>query len=228
MGPGCSSRDGSVDPAGGALLLPDAHGAGQQGGRTPAWDVRPPMTRVRTGSPVQRRAGGTVAAAAVSSRATVTLYVRWFSFSIGRVVGIGARGGPSGAVVTWWCARSDCPVSPRRRPRQGGCHGRCGRGPTGLAQARNRLGCPESTGRLPLPTGPGPRDAEKVRLFAHGAGCFHLRTGGRVHAVVCGAGDLLSVPAGGPWPGGAPGAPAVRCDRTAHGTLPGRHTAGRA
>lgn len=37
---------------------------------------------------------------------------------------------------------------------------------------------------------------DEVRFFAHGAGCFYLHTGGRVHATVCTAGDLLSVPAG--------------------------------
>jgi 1,2-dihydroxy-3-keto-5-methylthiopentene dioxygenase len=37
---------------------------------------------------------------------------------------------------------------------------------------------------------------DEVRFFAHGTGCFYLHAGGRVHAVVCEAGDLLSVPAG--------------------------------
>jgi 1,2-dihydroxy-3-keto-5-methylthiopentene dioxygenase len=37
---------------------------------------------------------------------------------------------------------------------------------------------------------------DEVRFFAHGTGCFYLRLGGRVHAVVCEAGDLLAVPAG--------------------------------
>jgi 1,2-dihydroxy-3-keto-5-methylthiopentene dioxygenase len=37
---------------------------------------------------------------------------------------------------------------------------------------------------------------DEVRFFAHGTGCFYLRLDGRVHAVVCEAGDLLSVPAG--------------------------------
>ncbi|MFB7945926.1 acireductone dioxygenase [Kitasatospora phosalacinea] len=41
------------------------------------------------------------------------------------------------------------------------------------------------------------RHAEnEVRFFAHGTGCFYLHTDGRVLAVVCEAGDLLSVPAG--------------------------------
>ncbi|MFJ5552724.1 1,2-dihydroxy-3-keto-5-methylthiopentene dioxygenase [Streptomyces sp. NPDC093225] len=37
---------------------------------------------------------------------------------------------------------------------------------------------------------------DEVRFFAHGRGCFYLHVGERVHAVVCEAGDLLSVPAG--------------------------------
>jgi 1,2-dihydroxy-3-keto-5-methylthiopentene dioxygenase len=37
---------------------------------------------------------------------------------------------------------------------------------------------------------------DEVRFFAHGSGCFYLRLDGKVHAVVCEAGDLLSVPAG--------------------------------
>jgi 1,2-dihydroxy-3-keto-5-methylthiopentene dioxygenase len=41
------------------------------------------------------------------------------------------------------------------------------------------------------------RHAEnEVRFFAHGRGCFYLRLNGKVHALVCEAGDLLSVPAG--------------------------------
>ncbi|MER0242681.1 cupin [Streptomyces sp. HSW2009] len=36
---------------------------------------------------------------------------------------------------------------------------------------------------------------DEVRFFAHGSGCFYLRLGGRVYAVLCEAGDLLSVPA---------------------------------
>ncbi|MEU9125521.1 cupin [Streptomyces sp. NPDC048506] len=41
------------------------------------------------------------------------------------------------------------------------------------------------------------RHAEnEVRYFAHGRGCFSLHLDDRVHAVVCEAGDLLSVPAG--------------------------------
>lgn len=37
---------------------------------------------------------------------------------------------------------------------------------------------------------------DEVRYFAHGTGCFYLHLGTQVHAVVCTAGDLLSVPAG--------------------------------
>ncbi|MHA6758503.1 1,2-dihydroxy-3-keto-5-methylthiopentene dioxygenase [Streptacidiphilus sp. PAMC 29251] len=37
---------------------------------------------------------------------------------------------------------------------------------------------------------------DEVRFFAHGTGCFYLHLDGEVHAVVCEAGDLLSVPAG--------------------------------
>lgn len=36
----------------------------------------------------------------------------------------------------------------------------------------------------------------EVRFFAHGTGCFYLHLEGKVLAVVCEAGDLLSVPAG--------------------------------
>jgi 1,2-dihydroxy-3-keto-5-methylthiopentene dioxygenase len=36
---------------------------------------------------------------------------------------------------------------------------------------------------------------DEVRFFAHGTGCFYLHLDGRVYAVVCEAGDLLSVPA---------------------------------
>jgi len=39
---------------------------------------------------------------------------------------------------------------------------------------------------------------DEVRLFVSGTGCFYLHLGGRVHAVVCNSGDLLSVPAGTP------------------------------
>jgi 1,2-dihydroxy-3-keto-5-methylthiopentene dioxygenase len=39
-------------------------------------------------------------------------------------------------------------------------------------------------------------DEDEVRFFAHGSGCFYLRLAGQVHAMVCEAGDLLSVPAG--------------------------------
>ncbi|MEU5546535.1 cupin [Streptomyces sioyaensis] len=37
---------------------------------------------------------------------------------------------------------------------------------------------------------------DEVRFFAHGTGCFYLHLDDQVHAVVCTAGDLLSVPAG--------------------------------
>ncbi|MDI3419847.1 1,2-dihydroxy-3-keto-5-methylthiopentene dioxygenase [Streptomyces luteolus] len=37
---------------------------------------------------------------------------------------------------------------------------------------------------------------DEVRFFAHGTGCFYLHSGSTVYAVVCEAGDLLSVPAG--------------------------------
>ncbi|QKW10434.1 cupin [Streptomyces sp. NA04227] len=37
---------------------------------------------------------------------------------------------------------------------------------------------------------------DEVRFFAHGTGCFYLHLDARIHAVVCEAGDLLSVPAG--------------------------------
>ncbi|MEV8588824.1 cupin [Streptomyces sp. NPDC051180] len=37
---------------------------------------------------------------------------------------------------------------------------------------------------------------DEVRYFAQGAGCFYLHLEDRVYAVVCEAGDLLSVPAG--------------------------------
>ncbi|MEV0249020.1 cupin [Nocardia sp. NPDC050712] len=36
----------------------------------------------------------------------------------------------------------------------------------------------------------------EVRFFARGAGCFYLHVNQRVYAVVCEAGDLISVPAG--------------------------------
>ncbi|WP_062355200.1 1,2-dihydroxy-3-keto-5-methylthiopentene dioxygenase [Herbidospora yilanensis] len=38
-------------------------------------------------------------------------------------------------------------------------------------------------------------DDDEVRFFARGAGIFYLHVNGRVHAVLCEAGDLLSVPA---------------------------------
>ncbi|WP_061297739.1 1,2-dihydroxy-3-keto-5-methylthiopentene dioxygenase [Herbidospora cretacea] len=38
-------------------------------------------------------------------------------------------------------------------------------------------------------------DDDEVRFFARGAGIFYLHVGGRIHAVLCEAGDLLSVPA---------------------------------
>lgn len=37
-------------------------------------------------------------------------------------------------------------------------------------------------------------DDDEVRFFARGAGVFYLRIDGRVHAVLCTAGDLISVP----------------------------------
>ncbi|MDG6107072.1 hypothetical protein Daura_32050 [Dactylosporangium aurantiacum] len=37
---------------------------------------------------------------------------------------------------------------------------------------------------------------DEVRCFVAGTGCFYLHAGGKVHAMVCEAGDLLSVPAG--------------------------------
>ncbi|MBL1098328.1 1,2-dihydroxy-3-keto-5-methylthiopentene dioxygenase [Streptomyces coffeae] len=37
---------------------------------------------------------------------------------------------------------------------------------------------------------------DEVRFFAHGTGCFYLHIEDEVYAVVCEAGDLLSVPAG--------------------------------
>jgi 1,2-dihydroxy-3-keto-5-methylthiopentene dioxygenase len=39
-------------------------------------------------------------------------------------------------------------------------------------------------------------DDDEDRFFARGAGVFYLHLAGRVHAVLCEAGDLLSVPAG--------------------------------
>jgi 1,2-dihydroxy-3-keto-5-methylthiopentene dioxygenase len=39
-------------------------------------------------------------------------------------------------------------------------------------------------------------DEDEVRFFVEGSGCFYLHLGDEVHAVVCEAGDLLSVPAG--------------------------------
>lgn len=39
---------------------------------------------------------------------------------------------------------------------------------------------------------------DEVRFFVEGRGCFYLHVGDQVHAVVCEAGDLLSVPAGVP------------------------------
>lgn len=37
-------------------------------------------------------------------------------------------------------------------------------------------------------------DDDEVRFFVRGAGVFYLRIDGRIHAVLCTAGDLLSVP----------------------------------
>ncbi|MEU8111021.1 cupin domain-containing protein [Micromonospora sp. NPDC048947] len=39
-------------------------------------------------------------------------------------------------------------------------------------------------------------DEDEVRFFVEGRGCFYLNLDGMVHAVVCEAGDLLSVPRG--------------------------------
>jgi 1,2-dihydroxy-3-keto-5-methylthiopentene dioxygenase len=39
-------------------------------------------------------------------------------------------------------------------------------------------------------------DEDEVRFFVEGTGCFYLHVAGKVYAVVCGAGDLLSVPRG--------------------------------
>lgn len=39
-------------------------------------------------------------------------------------------------------------------------------------------------------------DDDEVRFFVEGAGGFYLRIDGKVHVVLCEAGDLLSVPAG--------------------------------
>ena len=39
-------------------------------------------------------------------------------------------------------------------------------------------------------------DEDEVRVFVRGRGCFYLHFGHQVHAVVCEAGDLLSVPRG--------------------------------
>jgi 1,2-dihydroxy-3-keto-5-methylthiopentene dioxygenase len=38
-------------------------------------------------------------------------------------------------------------------------------------------------------------DEDEVRFFVDGSGCFYLHVHDRVHAVVCTAGDLISVPA---------------------------------
>ncbi|MBX7546671.1 cupin [Streptomyces sp. NPDC004232] len=37
-------------------------------------------------------------------------------------------------------------------------------------------------------------DEDVVRFVVHGAGCFYLHVAGQVHAMLCTAGDLLSVP----------------------------------
>ena len=39
-------------------------------------------------------------------------------------------------------------------------------------------------------------DEDEVRFFVEGSGCFYLHLTGKVYAVVCTAGDLMSVPAG--------------------------------
>ncbi|MDH6109383.1 1,2-dihydroxy-3-keto-5-methylthiopentene dioxygenase [Kitasatospora sp. MAP12-15] len=61
---------------------------------------------------------------------------------------------------------------------------------------------------------------DEVRFFAAGRGCFYLHLGPLVHAVVCEAGDLLSVPAGtAHWfdMGGEPEFTAVRFFQSADG-----------
>lgn len=39
-------------------------------------------------------------------------------------------------------------------------------------------------------------DEDEIRFFVEGSGCFYLHLDDRVYAVVCTAGDLMSVPAG--------------------------------
>ncbi|MEV6823662.1 cupin [Amycolatopsis sp. NPDC051102] len=39
-------------------------------------------------------------------------------------------------------------------------------------------------------------DEDEVRFFVEGSGCFYLHLDGKVYAVVCTEGDLMSVPAG--------------------------------
>jgi 1,2-dihydroxy-3-keto-5-methylthiopentene dioxygenase len=39
-------------------------------------------------------------------------------------------------------------------------------------------------------------DEDEIRFFVEGSGCFYLHLGEKVYAVVCTAGDLMSVPAG--------------------------------
>jgi 1,2-dihydroxy-3-keto-5-methylthiopentene dioxygenase len=39
-------------------------------------------------------------------------------------------------------------------------------------------------------------DENEIRFFVNGRGCFYLHLGDEVHAVVCEAGDLMSVPIG--------------------------------
>lgn len=39
-------------------------------------------------------------------------------------------------------------------------------------------------------------DEDEIRFFVDGRGCFYLHLGDEVHAVVCEAGDLISVPTG--------------------------------
>lgn len=39
-------------------------------------------------------------------------------------------------------------------------------------------------------------DEDEIRFFVEGSGCFYLHLGDKVYAVVCTAGDLMSVPAG--------------------------------
>ncbi len=53
----------------------------------------------------------------------------------------------------------------------------------------------------------------EVRFFVAGSGLFFIPAGGRVHAVLCEAGDLISVPAGAPHWFDMGGAPDFKCIR---------------